>query len=52
MTTIIKSKKTKGGYYINGKSILLENWSFHKIGDFFTNEEKEQFDNYIESYSL
>ena len=51
-TKIIKSRTVEGGYYINGKTILLSNWGFHKSSTFFTDEEKKHFDKYIEDYKI
>jgi len=46
---IIKSTNVTGGYYINGKSILIENWDFHKRSDFFSDAEKEAFNKHIKA---
>ena len=51
-TKIIKSRTVEDGYYINGKTILLSNWGFHKSSTFFTDEEKKHFDKYIEDYNI
>jgi len=51
-TKIVKSRTVEGGYYINGKTILLSNWGFHKSSTFFTDEEKKHFDKYIEDYKI
>ena len=46
-TNIIKSKRVHNAFYINGQGFLLDNWSFHKKGNRFTEQEKQDFDEYI-----
>ena len=45
--TEIRKANTPNGYYINGKGLLLDNWTFHKKTSLFSEIEKRDFDKYI-----
>jgi hypothetical protein len=50
--TEIRKANTPNGYYINGKGLLLDNWTFHKKTSLFSEIEKRDFDKYILDYKL
>lgn len=44
---IVKSAKHNGGYYIDGRFVLLKNWKLNK--PFFTPDEQTRFENFIKN---
>jgi len=46
---ITKSNLIDNAYYINGVGMLLEHWDYHKSRSFFTEEEKQEFEQYLKT---
>jgi len=49
---ITKSNLIDNAYYINGVGMLLEHWDYHKSRSFFTEQEKQEFNEYIKNETL
>tara|TARA_R110000803_G_scaffold188582_1_gene251030 strand:- start:95 stop:259 length:165 start_codon:yes stop_codon:yes gene_type:complete len=53
MATIIrKHNRVKGVYYVNGKSLFLDNLESYKTSNEFTSVEMKAFNNYLASIKI